>query len=177
MHGGANLLLDAAREIQAFCEAKRWSFCFIGGVAVQHWGEARVTRDAGLTVFTGIGDEGAYVDALLGGFKGRLADARDFALRHRVVLLYASNGIPLDVSLGALAFEQQAVGTATLEEVVPGERLRLASPASLVVFKAFAGRALDWDWVERHLRALLELKGDTAAIERLAGLRAKSALR
>ena len=53
----ANRLLDAAGEIQAFCEQNHWPFCFIGGIAVLHWGEARVTRDADLTVFTGVGDE------------------------------------------------------------------------------------------------------------------------
>ena len=48
-----NRLLQAALEIQEFCESRRWRFCFIGGIAVQHWGEARLTRDADLTVFTG----------------------------------------------------------------------------------------------------------------------------
>jgi len=58
---GSNRLLDEALEIQEFCEARDWRFCFIGGIAVQHWGEARLTRDADLTVFTGIGDEASYV--------------------------------------------------------------------------------------------------------------------
>jgi hypothetical protein len=64
----ANRLLDAALEIQAFCEAKGWPFCFIGGLAVVAWGEPRLTRDADLTVFTGVGGEVPYVDDLLARF-------------------------------------------------------------------------------------------------------------
>ncbi len=48
----ANRLLEAAEDIQNFCVSHQWRFCFIGGIAVQHWGEARLTRDADLTVFT-----------------------------------------------------------------------------------------------------------------------------
>jgi len=184
---GPNRLIEAAREIQDFCEAKRWRFCFIGGLAVQHWGEARLTRDADLTIFTGIGDEARYVDELLARFAGRVEQAREFALRHRVLLLRAANGVPLDVSLGALAFEAQAVDSASMQEIVPGERLRLASPGSLVVFKAFAdrpqdwldlegiivksGARIDWDAVQAQLKTLLELKEDLSALDRLTGLR------
>jgi hypothetical protein len=71
-----NRLLQAALEIQEFCESRRWRFCFIGGIAVQHWGEARLTRDADLTVFTGLGDEPPYVDALLARFQFRVPQAR-----------------------------------------------------------------------------------------------------
>ncbi len=186
-----NRLVEAAREIQQFCEARSWRFCFIGGLAVLHWGEARLTRDADLTIFTGLGDEARYVDALLAKFAPRLGQAREFALRHRVLLLRASNGVPLDVSLGALAFEEQAVEGASLEEFVPGQRLRLAAPGSLVVFKAFAdrpqdwqdiegvivksGAGIDWDQVRGQLKILLDLKGDMSALDRLEELRERFA--
>ncbi len=45
---GPNRLLIAAEEVQQFCTRRNWRFCFIGGIAVQHWGEARLTRDAAL---------------------------------------------------------------------------------------------------------------------------------
>ena len=41
-------------------------------------------------------------DALLARFVGRLPDTRAFALRHRVLLLRASDGKHLDVALGAI---------------------------------------------------------------------------
>ena len=180
---GPNRLLVAAQEIQHFCRIRAWRFCFIGGIAVQHWGEARLTRDADVTVFTGIGDESSYVDELLGAFASRIDDARDFALANRVLFLRASNAIPLDITLGALPFEDKAVSAARDEEIVADVRLRLASPGALVVFKVFANRPQDWldvegiivksggliDWkdVRADLRALLVLKGDTSALARL----------
>jgi hypothetical protein len=46
-------VLDAAREVQVLCEQRGWRFCFIGGVAVQRWGEPRLTQDVDLTLVTG----------------------------------------------------------------------------------------------------------------------------
>ena len=185
----SNRLLEAAQEIQQFCRSRNWRFCFIGGIAVQRWGEARLTRDADLTVYTGFGDELRYIEELLGAFKSRLENARDFALGHRVLLLRANNGIPLDVTLGALPFEDKAVATASAEEIVAGVQLQLAPPGALVVFKVFAdrpqdwldvegiivksGRMINWDEVRADLAALLELKGDTTALGRLDELLAR----
>ncbi|HEV8037874.1 MAG TPA: hypothetical protein VGP62_03355 [Bryobacteraceae bacterium] len=42
-------LFEAARQLQVFCDQQGWRFCFIGGLAVQRWGEPRVTRDVDLT--------------------------------------------------------------------------------------------------------------------------------
>ena len=184
-----NRLLEAALEIQAFCRNRHWRFCFIGGIAVQHWGEARLTRDADVELFTGMGDELSYVDALLGAFESRVDDARQFAERHRVLLLRAANRIPLDISLGALQFEERAVTDARDEEVVAGVRLRLVAPGALVVFKVFAGRTqdwldvegiiaksgsrIDWDGVREELVSLLELKDDDTSLRRLDDLRAR----
>ncbi|MFH1516497.1 MAG: hypothetical protein ABIH17_01325 [Pseudomonadota bacterium] len=178
-----NRLLAAAEELQAFCTRAGWKFCFIGGIAVQHWGEARLTRDADLTVFTGVGDEPHYVDTLLAGFGSRMQGMRDFALRHRVLLLRASNGIPLDISLGALDFENKAAERSLAVEIADNVRLRLCSPEALIVFKVFAGRPqdwldiegvvaksgarIDWDEVRADLRLLLELKHDTESAQRL----------
>jgi len=182
----ANRLLDAAIEIQRYCGEQGWAYYFIGGIAVQHWGEARLTRDADLTVFTGVGDEEKYVDALLSRFAPRVDDAREFALRHRVLLLHASNGIPIDLALGALAFEERAAFAATMEEIAPGVRLRLCGPGSLLVYKVFAGRPRDWldaegiieksgsriDWsaVRSDLGELLALKDDAESLPRLEAL-------
>ena len=39
-------VLEAAEQVQAFCQQQGWRFCFIGGVAVQRWGEPRLTQEA-----------------------------------------------------------------------------------------------------------------------------------
>ena len=84
-------------------------FCFIGGLAVQRWGEPRVTRDVDLTLLTGFGGEDAFLDALLASYAARVDDARRFARQYRVLLLKTADGIGIDISLGALPFEERIV--------------------------------------------------------------------
>jgi len=97
---------DAASALQSFCEKENWRFCFIGGIAVQRWGEPRQTVDADLTLLTGFGAEEKFVDSLLTAFEPRRSDARQFALVQRVLLLRNANGVALDVALGGLPFEE-----------------------------------------------------------------------
>ena len=139
-----NPLLAAALEVQTFCRAQGWRFCFIGGLAVQRWGEPRLTQDADLTVITGFGSEASFVETLLDRFEGRLPDAREFALRNRVLLIRSSGGVPLDLALGAMPFEEHAVARASDFTIAPGVVIRTCSAEDLIVFKAFAGRAKDW---------------------------------
>jgi hypothetical protein len=40
-------LFETAQELQSFCDRRGWLSCFIGGIAVQRWGEpAQDIRDA-----------------------------------------------------------------------------------------------------------------------------------
>lgn len=181
-----NPLLAAALEIQAFCRAQGWRFCFIGGLAVQRWGEPRLTQDADLTVITGFGGEAPFVDALLAGFEERLPGAREFALRNRVVLIRSSQGVPLDLALGAMPFEEHAVARASDFVIAPGVVIVTCSAEDLVVFKTFAARPQDWLDIEgiavRHaarlderliwseLVPLLELKETPEDAERLRAI-------
>jgi hypothetical protein len=139
-----NALVAAALEIQEHCRSSGWRFCVVGGFAVLRWGEPRLTRDVDLTLLTGFGQEERFVDELLARFASRLASARDFALRHRVLLLAASNGTPLDVALGAMPFEERAVGRASAYAIQPEAAILTCSAEDLIVFKAFAGRERDW---------------------------------
>jgi hypothetical protein len=84
------------------------------------------------------------VDTLLAHFEGRLPDAREFALRNRVALIRSSGGVPLDIALGAMPFEEHAVARASDFTIAPGVVLRTCSAEDLIVFKTFAGRTQDW---------------------------------
>jgi hypothetical protein len=186
-----NPIFAAALEIQEFCRGRGWGFCIIGALAVQRWGEPRLTQDVDVTVVTGFGAEAAYVDTLLGRFEGRLPEAREFALQHRVLLLRSDAGIPIDVALGAMPFEERAVARASGYPVQEGMALTTCSAEDLVVFKAFAGREKDWLDIEgialrqgralrrnliwTELEPLLELKGAPEAAERLRAILARSA--
>jgi hypothetical protein len=82
-----NAIFAAALEIETICRAKGFQFCFIGGLAVQRWGQPRMTADVDLTLLTGFGGEAPYIDALLSKLRGRIPDARQFALRYRTVVI------------------------------------------------------------------------------------------
>lgn len=175
--------------MQEFCQSQNWRFCFIGGLAVQRWGQPRFTKDADLTLLTGFGREASFVDTLLNVFPGRRADAREFALRYRVLLLKEQTGISFDIALGALPFEENCVGRATLWPVSENASLLTCSADDLIVHKAFAARDVDWSDVESilmrqgnklnfdliwsELRPLIELKEDPAIETRLRTLMAR----
>jgi hypothetical protein len=94
-----NEVIQAAAELQAICLAHGWQFCFIGGLAVQRWGEPRETVDVDLTLLTGFGGEEQFIQILLQRFKGRIPDAAQFARERRVLLLRSAKGVGLDVAL------------------------------------------------------------------------------
>jgi len=181
-----NPIFAAALGVQEFCCARGFRFCFIGGLALQRWGEPRLTQDVDLTVISGFGREPEYADQFLSVFTSRIPDAREFALRHRVLLLLGRAGIPLDVALGAMPFEERAVSRASPFVVAEGISLLTCSAEDLIIFKAFAGRDQDWIDIEgvtlrqhhrldvgviwQELIPLLELKEDEQAGPRLRRL-------
>ena len=167
-------VIRAAAELQAVCLAERWRFCFIGGLAVQRWGEPRETVDVDLTIMTGFHDELRFVSTLVERFEPRIDDAAEFARVNRVLLLRAPSGVGLDIALGGLPFEETAVNRSSVFTFPPDVPLRTCSAEDLIVLKAFADRPKDWvdvegiiirqsggiDWpyVRTHLAPLVELK-------------------
>ncbi len=129
-------LIEEALQLQAFLESHACRFCFIGGVAVQWWGEPRLTRDIDVSLLAGFGGEDHYVDLLLGAYAPRIEDARQFALAHRVLLLRGAGGIGIDVSLAALPYEEAMIARAPAAELMPGRKLRLCSPEDLLIMSS-----------------------------------------
>lgn len=182
-----NRLLVAARQLQTFCEQHRWEFCIIGGLAVQRWSEPRVTRDVDLTLLTGFGREEEYVETLLASYAPRGEEAAAFARRNRVLLLKTPEEVGIDVSLGALPFEELAVRRASNFTFTGGVTLRTCSAEDLVVLKLFASRPLDihdaegvvvrhkkeldWQYIEEQLGPLVEVKEEPEILHTLARLR------
>jgi hypothetical protein len=177
-----NPIFAAALEVERVVRTAGFPFCFIGGIAVQRWGPPRMTADVDLTVITGFGGEEKYVDALLASFRGRIGDAREFALRHRTLLLVASNAVHVDVALGAMPFEEHSVERASAFAISGHESITTCSAEDLVVHKAFAGRDKDWgdvrgivvrqprldhELIWSELLPLLELREDSATEARL----------
>ena len=182
-----NPLFAAALEVQGFMQKRHWPFCFIGGLALARWGEPRATQDVDVSLFTGFGGEEPYVRELLSHFTPRVRDAAEFARDNRVVLFLTSNGVPVDLALGAVPFEEEVVRRASAFEFAPGVSLVTCSAEDLIVLKAFAARErdwtdvegiaarqrdrLDWDYVERQLRPLCAAKDAPDTLVRLAEIR------
>lgn len=141
-------LLQAGARVQAKLTARGLRFCFIGGIANFRWGTPRLTNDLDLTVLAGFGGEAPVISALLQEFEPRIADAEDFAWRHRVLLLRTTDGFAVDATLGAMPFEEATIARSTDAELAQGAVLRTCSATDLVVHKAFAGRPQDWADIE-----------------------------
>lgn len=156
---------------------------FIGGLALQAWGEARVTRDVDVAVMTGFGNEREVIMRILDVVPSRHPDPIEFAVANRVILGQSPEGIGIDIGLSAFPYEEQMLARCVDVELVPGVVLPLAGPEDLIIQKVFAGRPRDWDdvrgviarrgslidWslIERELIPLLDLIEDS---ERFAAL-------
>ena len=143
-----NPLFEAGLELQNTFQKLKWPFCFIGGLAVIRWGEIRLTQDIDLCLLCGFGNEKKYINLLLKKFRSRITDAKKFALNKRVLLLYASNDVDVDISLSGLPFERDMIEQATLFEFHNDCSLITCSAEDLVILKAFADRTKDWMDVE-----------------------------
>jgi hypothetical protein len=171
-----NPMYAAGKDIFKLLEMQGLEGCLIGGLAVARWGEPRLTRHIDLTVLAEIGSEEKIVDILLQQFAPRLEEVRDFALRNRVVLLRANNGVDIDIALGATSFEIESVRRANPFEFEAGCVLRTCTAEDLIIYKAFAGRPqdvadirgivfrqfakLDLNRIRRWLKIFIEAKGD-----------------
>lgn len=112
-----------------------------------------------------------------------MPDAWEFALLNRVLLLRSAAGIPIDLALGAVPFEERAVQRASPFAVQEGAELLTCGAEDLIVFKAFAGRDQDWldiegivvrqgdklreDLIWSELDPLLDLKDAAGDADRL----------
>ena len=142
---------NAAIDVQKLCARHDFSFAFIGAVALQHWGEPRVTMDVDLTVFTGFGNEDEAITRFLNHFEPRMENAADFAQQNLVLLLQSNEGVGIDIALGALPFEQRMVNRTVEIEYLPDTFFNICCAEDLVVTKTFSGRGQDWVDLERAL--------------------------
>lgn len=166
----ANPLFQAALELQNYFEKKNWKFCFLGGLAVLRWGEIRMTQDIDLCLLCGFGSEEIHIENLVNDFKPRISGAHEFALQNRVLLLYATNGVSIDISLSGLPFEEEMIKRATFFEYLPNYNLLTCSAEDLIVLKAFADRPKDWMDIEGILIRQIQNLDQSHIFEQLSPL-------
>ena len=163
-------LITAAVKFQATLDEHGFRNCIIGGLALQAWGELRLTRDMDFSVLTGFSDERAA--ALAGLVELREPNGLQFALNHRVILGLLPGSISVDIGLAAFDYEKRMLDRSISFDFGGGMLLRICSPEDLIINKVFAGRArdladvegillrrggdLDWNLIENELKPLLE---------------------
>lgn len=179
-------LIASASRLQAKWKAMGFEFCFIGGLAVQHWGEPRLTNDINATVWTQFGNERPVINRLLNDLVGRIQNAEQFAQVNRVLLLQDADGVNVDISLAAFPYERELINRAQ-EQLFHSVKLLICGASDLIILKAFANRPRDWqdirgimirsrselDWelIDSELRVLASLKEEPEILDRVQALR------
>ena len=122
-------LIEIAADLLDFCETQSWRACIIGGLAVQRWGEPRLTRDVDLSLLTGFAQEAVFVEKLIERYEARTENPQAFALRNRVLLL-VKDAVGIDVALAAIPLEERAIERSSAFEFLPDKSLSLKAFAA-----------------------------------------------
>ncbi len=173
--------------MQRVWEQQGIEFCFIGGLAVQFWGEPRLTNDVDATVWSDFGNERPVIDQLLEELSPRIEGAAEFAMLNRVLLAQGKTGVDIDVSLAAFPFERDLIRRSEKRRFPGGSELRICEPSDLIILKAFANRPRDWqdirgilvrsasklDWqlILSEVTLLANLKEEPGILTQLTALR------
>lgn len=151
-------LLAPLAAIQRVIEKLDDRGVIIGGIAASLLGEPRLTADADALVLLSIDEVPLLIElAQAEGLHPRFADIVEFARRSRVVLLrHPESGIDVDISLGLLPFEIEAVERSQ-EHRAGSLTVRLPTPEDLIILKAIAHRPKDMLDIEAVIAAQPQL--------------------
>ncbi len=120
------------------------SYAIIGGLAIGLIAQPRETQDIDAVAWINLVDLPVLLrSATHFGFVSRVADPQSFAENSRMILLtHEETGLSVDVSCGALAFEQEMIERSIefqMDELV----IKVATPEDLLITKAIAHRGKD----------------------------------
>lgn len=141
-------------DLAAWFEESRHPAMIVGGVAASILGRPRATRDIDSLV---VAPEHHWPELLATarrhGMTERVEDPLEFARRTHVLLLrHVESGIDMDVILGRLPFEADAVARAR-EHKLGHQTVRLPQVEDLMIMKAVAQRPRDLSDIEGLLDA------------------------
>lgn len=159
------LFLDALTDLTEWLEAAGVPAMVVGGVAASILGRPRATRD--IDALAVVPDEHwnrLVESAKAHGILPRIEDPLEFARRTRVLLLrHTESSVDIDVILGALPFETDALSRASVHDL-GGVRVRLPEVEDLLIMKAIAHRPQDL----RDIEGLLDVfpKADVESVRR-----------
>lgn len=159
------LFLGALTDLARWLEAAGAPAMIVGGIAASILGRPRATRD--IDALALVPEErwnGLVASAKAHGILPRIEDPLEFTRRTRVLLLrHVGSSIDIDVILGGLPFETEAVSRASVHDI-GGVRVRLPQVEDLLIMKAIAHRPHDL----RDIEGLLDVfpKADVESVRR-----------
>lgn len=147
-------LLSALKDLTAWLKSRRVPGMVIGGIAASLLGRPRATRDIDVVVWINLEACKSFLETSEEyGFSPRIKKVLDFVKKNRVLLMrHRPSGIDVDISLGSLLFEEEAIQRA-VEKRIKGVRVSLPTPEDLIIMKAVAHRPRDLADIESILDA------------------------
>lgn len=151
-------LLSALHDLVAWLKATQVEGLIIGGVAASILGRPRATRDVDALVLIDEKDWDRFLAAGSEfGFIARITNPVGFARKAKVLLVrHEPSGIDVDITLGTLPFEKEAVTNAVWVNI-RGVRFPLPIAEDLVIMKAVAHRPRDLADIESIIDAQKKL--------------------
>lgn len=184
-------LFEEAALLQTVLDNEGWEFFFVGGIAVQIWGEPRLTTDIDLTIFTGLVNEDERIGRLMTLLKPRdtsVEAAIEFSKTARILLLRSPGGIDIDMMLNGISDLGEEYARSSFQRFTPELSLRVCSAETLIGMKTYAGRSrdiadletilikqtqLDWAYIDKYLNEISEYEEISDKISILEKLKDK----
>jgi hypothetical protein len=151
----------ALGDLVQWLEAGSVPYTIIGGLSVSIVSQPRPTIDVDLVVWLDPDRWPAFLEsAKQYGIQPRSEDALEFARRRRVLLLqHRESGIGIDVSFGALPFEDEMIKRSRIVSL-GNVTFRVATPEDLIIMKMIAHREKDLRDIENIVRVCPRLDFD-----------------
>lgn len=157
-----NPLQQAICEVGDFLAREQIPHALIGGYALQYLGEPRLTHDIDIQIIVDEADKAQVFRKLLAAFRARIEDPFEFAMQHRVLLLYASNGVPVDIVLAPPGYGTVIAHRTRQITLAPDTPpIAIISPEDLIVHKLIAHRPVDL----QDVQGILRRQGDALDLE------------
>lgn len=137
-------LLRVLASLTEWLKDQHVSYAIIGGAAIGFLAQPRATQDIDAVTWLDLSETAGFVKSgSRFGFLPRISDPIEFAVKSRVLLLqHDPTQIDVDISLGALPFEQEMIERA-IEFTTPELTVKVATPEDLIITKAVAHRKRD----------------------------------
>jgi hypothetical protein len=140
----ANELHEALRQATTFLKQQGWHYVLIGGIANQFWGQSRFTYDIDLKVLVSDMDYDRVRCLLIAAFP---APGRPELPENPLIVSVKINAVIVDFLLTTPGYEEQMM-THAVQRTIADLVVWVCSAEDLIIQKALANRAKDWQDIE-----------------------------